>query len=126
MRLLERYEAAFRDCTAGRPSRRPYLEIVIPSTVDDSLCPAGTHVMSVSIKFLPFELADGDWKTHKDALADLVVDTLAAYAPNLPGAVLHRHVLTPACFEEILFVRNVVFATPLRSVPIAAFFGAGS
>ena len=77
------------------------MDIVIPSTVDDSFCPAGAHVMSVSVKFLPFELADGDWKSQKEALADLVVDTLAEYAPNLPGAVLHRHVLTPQCFEEI-------------------------
>ena len=77
------------------------MEIVIPSTLDDSLCPAGRHVVSIAIKYMPFRLAEADWKTRKDELGELAVETLTEYAPNLRGAVLHRHVLTPACFEEI-------------------------
>jgi phytoene dehydrogenase-like protein len=94
-------EEAFRDYEQGRPSRKPYLEIVIPSTVDDTLCPPGGHVMSCSVKYLPFELADGDWKTREAELGDLVVDTLAEYAPNLPGTVLGRHIVTPTALEEV-------------------------
>ncbi len=93
-------EEAFRDYETGRPSRRPYLEVTIPSTVDDSLCPAGHHVLSISIKYLPYHLAEGDWKTRKDEVGDLAIATLAEYAPNVPGAVLGRHVLTPLCYEE--------------------------
>ena len=97
----EYMEEAFRDYAEGRPSRRPYMEIVIPSTLDDSLCPAGRHVVSIAIKYMPVRLAEADWKTRKDELGELAVETLTEYAPNLRGAVLHRHVLTPACFEEI-------------------------
>ncbi|MEE9231581.1 MAG: NAD(P)/FAD-dependent oxidoreductase [Acidobacteriota bacterium] len=94
-------EEAFDDYKLGRPSRRPYMEIVIPSTVDDTLSPPGRHVMSISIKFIPFHLAEGDWKTRKEELGDLAMETLAQYAPNIRRAVLHRHILTPACFEQV-------------------------
>jgi phytoene dehydrogenase-like protein len=94
-------EEAFRDYESGRPSRKPYLEVTIPSTVDDSLCPAGHHVLSISIKYLPYHLAEGDWKSREDEVGDLAIATLAEYAPNVPGAVLGRHVLTPLGYEEI-------------------------
>ncbi len=97
----EYHEEAFRDYAEGRPSRNPYLEIAIPSTLDDSLCPAGRHVMSLSVKYTPLRLADGEWKTRREELGDLAIETLARYAPNLPAAVLHRQVLTPVDFEEV-------------------------
>jgi phytoene dehydrogenase-like protein len=94
-------EDAFRDFTEGRPSRRPYMEIVIPSTMDDSLCPAGSHVMSISIKYLPKHPVDGEWKGREQELGDLAIDTLGEYAPNLRDAVVGCHVLTPASLEEV-------------------------
>ncbi|HEU4401925.1 MAG TPA: NAD(P)/FAD-dependent oxidoreductase [Candidatus Polarisedimenticolia bacterium] len=94
-------EAAFDDYKGGRPSRRPYLDIVIPSTVDASLCPPGRHVMSISIKFIPYRLHEGDWPSRREELGDLAIDTLAEYAPNLKRAVVHRQVLTPLDLEEI-------------------------
>ena len=97
----EYHEQAFRDYAAGRPSRRPYLEITIPSLVDASLCPQDRHVMSISVKYTPLRLADGDWQSHRQELGDLAVETLAQHAPNLSGAVLHRQVLTPEDFETV-------------------------
>lgn len=94
-------EDAFEDYRTGRPSRRPYLEVTIPSTVDDSLAPPGRHVMSISLKFVPFKPAEGDWRSRREELGDLAVDTLARYAPNMRRAVLHRQVLTPLDLEEI-------------------------
>jgi phytoene dehydrogenase-like protein len=94
-------ERAFHDYTEGRPSRQPYMEIVIPSTVDDTLCPAGSHVLTISIKYLPRHPVDGEWKNRKQELCDLAITTLAEFAPNLPGAVLGSHAVTPACIEEI-------------------------
>jgi phytoene dehydrogenase-like protein len=94
-------ERAFDDCKAGRPSARPYLDITIPSIVDDTLCARGSHVMTISIKFVPYAPAEGDWKTRREELGDLAVSTLAGYAPNLRRAILHRQVLTPVDFEEI-------------------------
>lgn len=98
MRYLER---AFQDFCEGRPSAGPYMEIVIPSTVDDSLCDPGCHVMSISIKYMPMDLAEGEWKDREDELADLAVDVLSEYAPNMKDIVVGRHVLTPASLEEV-------------------------
>jgi len=93
-------EEGFDDYRSGRPSRRPFLEIVIPSTVDSTLAPAGRHVMSISMKFVPYRLASGDWESHREGLGDRAIDTLAEYAPNIRRAVLYRQVLTPLDLEE--------------------------
>src|SRR3989442_324654 len=94
-------EEAFDDFRSGRPSRRPYLDMVIPSTVDATLAPAGHHVMSISMKFIPYRPAEGDWRTRREELGDLALDTLAGYASNIRRAVIYRQVLTPLCFEEV-------------------------
>ncbi len=94
-------EEAWEDYRAGRPSRRPYLDLVVPSTVDTTLAPPGHHILSISIKFVPYRLAEGSWVSRREALGDLAVETLAAYAPNIRRSILHRHVLTPLDFEEI-------------------------
>ena len=94
-------EDAFEDYRTGHPSRRPYLEVTIPSTVDDSLAPPGRHVMSISLKFVPYRPAEGDWRSRREEMGDLAVETLARYAPNMRRAVLHRQVLTPLDLEEI-------------------------
>jgi len=97
----EYLERAFHDFRAGRPSRQPYLEIVLPSTVDPTLAPPGRHVMSISLKYVPYRLAEGDWEMRREELGDLAIATLAEYAPNVPGAILHRQVLTPLDFERV-------------------------
>ena len=94
-------ERAFQDYREGRPSAGPYMEVVIPSTVDDSLCDTGHHVMSISIKYMPMDLAEGEWKDREQELADLAVDTLGQYAPNMKDIVVGHHVLTPASLEEV-------------------------
>lgn len=93
-------EAAFDDFKAGRPSRRPFLEVTIPSTVDGTLAPAGHHVMSMSMKFVPYRPATGDWESRREELGDLAIDTLAACAPNLRRSILFRQILTPRDLEE--------------------------
>jgi phytoene dehydrogenase-like protein len=97
---LEYLERAFDDAKYGAISRRPVLEAAIPSLADPSLAPPGQHVMSVYAQFAPFHLKQGDWKTRRDELGDAVVSTLAAYAPDLPGLILDRQVITPLDLEE--------------------------
>jgi phytoene dehydrogenase-like protein len=56
--------------------------------------------MSIVAQFAPYKLKSGDWKSRRDALADAVVETIAAYAPNLESLVSGRQVLTPTDLEE--------------------------
>jgi phytoene dehydrogenase-like protein len=99
---LNYLERAYDDAKYGRISERPYLEVRIPSLADATLAPPGRHVMSIEVQYAPYHLRDGDWDDRaRDALGDRVIETLATYAPDLPGAVLHRQVLTPRDLENV-------------------------
>jgi phytoene dehydrogenase-like protein len=93
-------ERAFDDAKYGGISRRPYLDVTIPSLADPSLAPEGRHVMSIHVQYTPYKLRDGDWRTRRDEVADVVLKTLEEYAPGLGGLVLKRQVLTPLDLEE--------------------------
>ena len=97
---LNYLERAYDAAKHGGVSARPYLEAVIPSLADPGLAPAGKHVMSVHVQFAPYRLKDGAWTdARREALGDSVVRLLAEYAPNLPGLIRHRQVLTPVDLE---------------------------
>jgi len=90
------------DCTKyGRVSNAPYLDIVIPTVADPSLAPAGKHIMSVTVKYTPYALREGDWKAKGQEIAKLVVDTIAAYAPNFRALILDQTLITPADLEMV-------------------------
>ncbi len=98
---LEYVERASDAAKYGRVSEAPYLEAVIPTVAEPELAPQGKHGMSVLVQYAPYHLRDGTWDAAAaDALADTVVETLGRYAPNLPGSVEARHVLTPAGMEQ--------------------------
>ena len=96
---LHYLERAFDASKYGNWSPRPHLEITIPSLTDPSLAPAGAHVMSIAAQFAPYRLRGADWTTAGSAFADTVIDTLAAYTPNLNGLILGRQVITPVELE---------------------------
>jgi phytoene dehydrogenase-like protein len=93
-------ERAYDDAKYGRFSRRPYMDIVIPSLTDTSLAPPGKHVMSCFVQYAPYDLRGGDWDTQREAFGDTVIDTIAQYAPNIRNLILHRQVLTPLDIER--------------------------
>ena len=93
-------QQAFDDARTGIWSRSPMLDCVIPTTKDDSLAPAGRHILSCFVQYAPLELAGSSWVEERERLGDRVVALLGEYAPNLPGAVLHRQVITPADMEQ--------------------------
>jgi phytoene dehydrogenase-like protein len=98
---IDYLERAFDASKYGEFSQHPYLEATIPSLLDDSLATAGKHVMSVYMQFAPYKLRNGGgWSSHKDALLKTVVNTLAAYAPDLPNLIEHAQVITPADLES--------------------------
>ncbi len=94
-------ERAYDDAKYGRTSRKPYLEVSIPSVADPGVAPNGRHVMSILVQYAPYRLKEGTWDgARRDALGDTVIRTLAEYAPNLESAILERHVMTPLDLEE--------------------------
>ena len=97
---IDYMERAFDAAKYGDFSRRPVLDVNIPSILDSSLAPPGKHVMSIYAQFAPYRLKNGDWNSRRDALGDVVVKTLADYAPNMSGLILHRQVITPLDLEE--------------------------
>jgi len=90
---------AFNHSKYGEYSVRPVAEITIPSLHDNSLAPPGKHVLSAVVQYAPYQLKTG-WSDHKTAFTDLVIDTLAAYAPRIRSQVLHRELLTPVDIES--------------------------
>ncbi len=99
-------ERAYDDAKYGRFSRRPYIDIVIPSLTDPSVAPPGKHVMSCFVQYAPYDLWDeasgapANWDDHRDAFGDAVVDAIAEYAPNIRNIIKHRQVLTPLDIER--------------------------
>jgi phytoene dehydrogenase-like protein len=97
---LDYLERAYDDAKHGGWSRQPYCEVRIPTLHDPALAPPGKHVMSVLVQYAPYHLSGGWTTAQRDALGNAVVATLAEHAPNVPGAMLHRQVLTPKDLEE--------------------------
>jgi phytoene dehydrogenase-like protein len=95
-------ERAYDDAKYGEISRRPYMDIVIPSMLDPSMAPPGKHVMSVFVQYAPYHLNGGWTDARREELGNTVIDTLAQYAPNIKSAILHRQVITPADIERIV------------------------
>ena len=93
-------ERAYDDAKYGRPSEEPVLEMTMASAVDDTLAPEGKHVMSIFVQFAPYQLAEGSWDEQKEPFADRCIELLGRYAPNLPGAIEHRQVLSPLDLER--------------------------
>ena len=97
---VEYMERAYDDAKYGRFSRRPYIDIVIPSLTDPSVAPPGKHVMSCFVQYAPYHLKEGTWDEQREEFGDTVINTLADFAPNLHNIILHRQVLTPLDIER--------------------------
>ena len=97
---LDYLERAYDDAKYGRYSDEPILEITLPTSVDRTIAPPGKHILSIFVQYAPYKLAEGDWDSQREAFADRCIDVLARYAPNVPGAILHRQVLTPLDLER--------------------------
>jgi len=99
---VERMEMAYDDAKHGRPSTRPYIDMIIPTMVDPSMAPPGKHVMSCFVQYAPYHLADGAvWDdTARDAFGENVISTLEERIPNIRDLILHKQVLTPLDMEE--------------------------
>jgi len=92
---IDALERAFDEAKYGGISRRPYLDVTIPTLSDPALAPAGRHVLSVYVQYTPYRLKSGSWPERAGEVAEAVLATLEEYAPGLRGLVVGRQVLTP-------------------------------
>jgi phytoene dehydrogenase-like protein len=136
-------ERAYDDAKYGEFSRRPYMDIVIPSLIDPAMAPPGKHVMSIFAQYAPYKVNGGWTDAKREAFGDAVIDTLAEYAPNIKSAILHRQVVTPAdiertvglsegnIFQGELTLQQMFFLRPVPGwakyrTPIAGLYQCGS
>jgi phytoene dehydrogenase-like protein len=97
---LDYLERAFQDAREGRAAARPFADTVIPSTVDGSLCPDGTHIMSMFTQWVPHTWSDDPHPEELAAYADRVIGEFDKHAPGFAGQVLHRQVIGPYEMEH--------------------------
>lgn len=94
-------ERAYFDARAHGWSKQPIVEVLIPSTLDDSLAPPGQHVASLFCQHVAPQLPNGEsWDAHRQEVADLMIDTVTAHAPNFKAAVLGRQIMSPLDLER--------------------------
>ena len=97
---LDDIETAFQDAVRGRPSSLPFADICIPSVFDDSLAPAGQHVMSLFTQWVPHQYADAPQEEQLAAYADRVIARVEAVAPGFTDSILHRQVIGPHQMQQ--------------------------
>jgi phytoene dehydrogenase-like protein len=97
-------EQAYDDAKYGHWSRRPYIDMIIPTLVDPQMAPPGKHVISCFVQYAPYRLdpALGTWDDHREAFGDAVIDRIAEFAPNIRDIVIGRQVLTPLDIERTM------------------------
>jgi phytoene dehydrogenase-like protein len=94
-------ERAYADCRAHGWSKEPIVELLVPSTLDDSLAPPGQHVASLFCQHVAPALPDGrSWDDHRDEVADRMIETVDRQAPGFKASVIGRQVLTPLDLER--------------------------
>jgi phytoene dehydrogenase-like protein len=141
---IDDLEHAYDDGKYGRISKRPYLDVTIPTLIDPGLAPSGQHVLSVYVQFTPYT-AKGEAKEQREEVAEVTLSTLEAYAPGLRKLVVGKQVLLPRDLEaeygvtgghplhgepslDQLFVTRPVLGLARYRAPLAGLFlcGAGT
>ena len=98
---VEYMERAYDDAKYGNFSRRPYIDMVIPTLTDPSVAPAGKHILSCFVQYAPYKLRPGlNWDEQREAFGNNVIETISEYAPNIKDIILHKQVLTPLDLER--------------------------
>jgi len=97
---LEFAERCYDIAKFGDIPEELWVDCVVSSNADDSLAPAGKHILTCFVQYVPYHLRGGNWDDKRELLGDRVVKKIAEYAPNVPGAIVARQVLTPLDLER--------------------------
>ena len=142
---MESMERAYDDWKAGRWSRDPYFDMLIPTQIDPTMAPPGKHYMTVFVQYAPYTLANNQrWDdSNRDAFGKTVIDKIAQYSPDFKDLILHAEVRSPwdienevgltegnifqgeLTFDQLLFNRPVPGYAQYRS-PIKGLYMCGS
>lgn len=98
---LDYMERAFADSKALGWSREPIVEMLIPSTLDDTLAPRGQHVASLFCQQYNPVLPDGrSWDDARETAADAIIDTIETYASGFRASIVARQIHSPLDLER--------------------------
>jgi phytoene dehydrogenase-like protein len=97
---MQYLEDAYDDAKAGRPSAGPIVWGLTPSVADPTLAPPGKHIMTLSVFHAPYRLANGDWSTERDRYAQVIIDKVAEYIPNLKDIITDARAWSPKDIED--------------------------
>jgi phytoene dehydrogenase-like protein len=97
---LEFAERCYDIAKFGEIPEELWVDCVIASNADDTLAPAGTHIMTCFVQYVPYKLRAGTWDENRELLGDRVVRKIAEHAPNVPNSIIARQVLTPLDLER--------------------------
>jgi phytoene dehydrogenase-like protein len=141
---VERMERGYDDWKAGRWSADPFLDVVIPTTLDPTMTSPGKHFMSCFVQYCPPKVEGRDWTdADRDAFGETVISQIADYSPGFRDRIVHMEVRTPReleaevgltegnifqgelTFDQLLFNRPVPGYAQYRS-PIGGLYMCGS
>ena len=99
---IDEMEQAYDDAKYGQFSKKPYIDMIIPTLVDPTMAPPGKHVISCFVQYAPYKLAPelGTWDDQREAFGDAVVDRISEFAPGFRESILFRNVQTPLDIER--------------------------
>ncbi|MGC2195550.1 MAG: NAD(P)/FAD-dependent oxidoreductase [Terriglobales bacterium] len=97
---LEFAERCYDIAKFGEIPEELWVDCVIASNADGTLAPAGTHIMTCFVQYVPYHLRTGNWDQNRELLGDRVLRKIAEHAPNVPGSIIARQVLTPLDLER--------------------------
>jgi phytoene dehydrogenase-like protein len=97
---LDAIEFAYDDAKYGKWSEEPVMEITLPSVQDASLAPAGEHILSAHVMYVPYDLKGGWNENEREQLIERIIDTIESYAPGIRQSIIAKELLTPADLEQ--------------------------
>jgi phytoene dehydrogenase-like protein len=97
---VEFIEAAFQDARTGKPALLPFSDGVIPTTLDKTLNPDGTHIMSLFTQWVPADWNEAPHTEELDAYADRLIDLYDQVAPGFKSSITHRDIVGPYEMEQ--------------------------
>lgn len=100
---LKHIDVACQEAWTGLPSQRPVIEMTIPSSLDKTISPPGSHVINLFVQYTPYELKVGDWKSSsiRTDFSNRCFNLIEEYAPGFVSSIIDYEMLTPPDLEEV-------------------------